>query len=61
MSKVDIFLISLNNSTYTEIGRNANYVIFNINANTLSANSGSYEIYNQDNEYITYGTWNIVV
>ena len=61
MSKVDIFIISLNNSTYTEIGRNANYVIFNINANTLSTNSGSYEIYNQDNEYITYGTWNIVV
>lgn len=59
MSKVDQFILSLDNTAYKEIGRNSNYVLFNINALTLSENSGSYQIYNQDNEYITYGSWQI--
>lgn len=61
MSKVDLFMITLNNNTYKEIGRNANYVIFTINANNLSENSGTYQIYNQDSEYITYGSWSIIM
>lgn len=61
MSKVDMFMLSLDGTVYKEIGRNANYVLFNINALTLSETSGTYQIYNQDSEYITYGAWTVIM
>ena len=60
ISKVDMFIMTIENTTYYEIGRNANYVIFNIAANILTEDSGTYEIYNDKHEYITYGSWSII-
>ena len=60
ISKVDMFIMTIENTTYYEIGRNSNYVIFNISANILTGDSGTYEIYNNNHEYITYGSWSIV-
>lgn len=59
ISKVDLFILTLNGNTYYEIGRNANFVLFNINAAVISEESGTFEIYNSDHEYITYGSWSI--
>ena len=60
MTNVDSFIITLDGNTYTEIGRNINYVIFNISAVDLVNESGTFEVYNQDHDYITYGNWSIV-
>lgn len=60
LSKVNLFIMTLGGNTYTEIGRNSNYVLFNINAATITDEYGSFEIYNDDHEYITYGSWSIV-
>lgn len=60
MSKVDLFIMTLDGNTYDEIGRNVNYVIFNIPAVQLTNQSGTFEIYNQDHEYITYGNWSVI-
>ena len=57
ISKVDLFIITLDGNTYYEIGRNANYVLFNISASNIVNDSGNFEVYNNDHEYITYGTW----
>ena len=59
MSKVSQFIMTLDGKTYYEIGRNSVFVLFNINAKELKENEGTYEIYNQDHEYITYGQWSI--
>ena len=59
ISKVDLFIMTLGGNTYYEIGRNANYVLFNINATVITEENGTFEIYNNDHEYITYGTWSI--
>lgn len=60
MSKVDLFMMTIDGNTYYEIGRNTNFVLFNINASNIKNESGTFEIYNNDHEYITYGTWSII-
>lgn len=60
LSKVNLFILSLDGNTYYEIGRNSNYVLFSINATNLKNEMGTFEIYNSDHEYITYGTWSIL-
>ena len=60
MSKVNLFILSLDGNTYYEIGRNVNFVLFNINANNIQNESGSFEIYNDNHEYITYGFWSMI-
>ena len=60
ISKVDLFIMTIENEILQEIGRKSNYVIFNINAIKLKETSGTYNIFNQDEEYITYGNWTIV-
>ena len=52
--------MTIENEILQEIGRKSNYVIFNINAIKLKETSGTYNIFNQDEEYITYGNWTIV-
>jgi hypothetical protein len=57
ISKVDTFKITISGKEYVEIARNDGYVIFNINALELSENAGQYNLLNQDDEYISDGTW----
>ena len=60
MSKVDMFTLSLDNNVFYEVARNANYVIFEINGAKLQNATGNYEIYDENDNYITYGNWSIV-
>lgn len=66
MTKVETFKIIINTVIITEYARNDNYVIFNINTNNIvtatgtDTYSGEYHIINQDDEYITSGTWSAV-
>ena len=59
LTKVDTFKISINGKEYPETARNDGYVIFKINALELSSNAGQYNLLNQDDEYISDGTWYI--
>lgn len=60
MSKVEMFSLSIDNNIFYETARNANFVIFNINGNVLQNVSGNYEIYDDNGNYITYGSWSII-
>lgn len=57
MSKVEAFKLKLDDIEYTEVGRNDIYVIFDVNSNMITSNSGTYNIVNQDDEYISSGNW----
>lgn len=57
MSKVDTFKIMIDGMEYPEIGRNDAYVIFKLNALEMKTTAGQYNLLNQDNEYISDGTW----
>lgn len=57
MTKVESFKLKINDIEYIETGRNDIFVIFNINANTITSGNGTYDIFNQDNEYISSGNW----
>lgn len=57
MSKVETFKLKLDDIEYTEIGRNDIYVIFDVNSNMITSSSGTYNIVNQDDEYISSGNW----
>lgn len=57
MSKVETFKLVIDGLTFVEAGRNDSYVIFEINAESLSATSGTYNIVDQDNQYIASGSW----
>lgn len=59
MTKVETFKISIENLIYTEIGRNDAYVIFRINAAELVNSGGRYDIFNQDDEYISSGQYTL--
>jgi hypothetical protein len=59
LTKVETFKLVINGIQHIEIGRNDVYVIFNIDANRLGGQSGSYIITNQDDEYISDGLWTI--
>lgn len=66
MTKVETFKIIINGVTITEYARNNNYVIFNINTNSvlnasdINVTSGEYHIMNQDDEYLTSGNWSVI-
>ena len=57
MSKVEAFKIIIDNLEFVESGRNDVYVIFKINTNLLQTNSGNYNIINENDEYISSGSW----
>ena len=59
MTKVETFKLIIENTEYVEVGRNDIYVIFSIPASKLNTNSGTYDIVNQDDEYISSGNWKI--
>ena len=57
ISKVDTFKIIIEGKEYVEIARNDGYVIFNVNALEIKEMNGQYILVNQDDEYISDGTW----
>lgn len=57
MTKVESFKLIIGDTQYIETARNDIYVIFNINAADLTGTAGTYSITNQDDEYISSGTW----
>lgn len=59
MTKVETFKLSIENLMYIEIGRNDAYVIFRINAVELANTGGRYDIFNQDDEYISSGQYTL--
>ena len=59
MTKVETFKLSIENLIYVEIGRNDAYVIFRINAAELANTGGRYDIFNQDDEYISSGQYTL--
>lgn len=59
MTKVETFKLWIENNEFIETARNDVYVIFSINANKLLQSSGRYDILNQDDEYISTGTYTI--
>jgi hypothetical protein len=60
LSKVETFYITIDDKQFIETGRNDVYVIFSVQANLLTTNGGSYHISNQDNEYISSGSWSLI-
>jgi hypothetical protein len=59
MTKVETFKLLINNVEYIESGRNDIYVIFKINSNNLEETSGTYDITNEEDQYISSGKWTI--
>ena len=59
MTKVTLFKLVINNHEYKEIGRNDVYIIFGIDAMDINTNTGKYDIFNQDDEYISSGEFNL--
>lgn len=59
MTKVNTFKMVIDGQTFVEYGRNDIFVIFNIDANKINTTTGSYHILNQDDEYISSGTYTI--
>lgn len=57
MTKVETFKLYIDGTQYVETGRNDIYVIFNINASSLTDTAGTYNILTQDDEYISSGSW----
>lgn len=57
MTKVETFKLIIDSIEYVEYARNDIYVLFNINAALINSNSGNYAILNQDDEFISDGTW----
>lgn len=66
MTKVETFKLVIGSNVITEYARNDAYVIFNINANDIlnslatDTTTGTYHILNQDDEYITSGSWSLI-
>ena len=60
MTKVDTFKLTLNGTEYIETARNGIYVLFRVDASSLTASlSGAYNVTDQDGEYISSGTWSV--
>ena len=59
MTKVESFKLVIGNNNIIEYGRNDVYVLFEIKAGTISQNPGTYDIYNQDNEYLATGSYQL--
>ena len=57
MTKVESFKLIIDSIEYTEYARNDIYVLFNINASLINSNGGRYTILNQDDEFISDGSW----
>lgn len=59
LSKIGTFKIVIENTEYVEVGRNNIFVIFNINTNNIKEQSGSYNLIDNNGNYISSGNWSI--
>ena len=60
MTKVETFKLNIDGTQYVEYARNDIFVIFKVNAQNIINTAGTYDITNQDDEYISSGSWSIV-
>lgn len=60
MTKVNMFTLIIENNQFTEFARNDVYVIFKIDPSNLSNSTGKYHIIDDNDEYISSGTYNII-
>ena len=59
LTKVNTFKLKIDNKEFIEFGRNNIFVIFNINASELSETEGTYDITDDEGNYISSGKWSI--
>lgn len=59
MTKVETFKLTIGGTQVVESARNDIYVIFNINPTVLADTTGTYNISNQDDEYISSGKYTV--
>lgn len=60
MTKVESFKLVINNTlVLTEFGRNDVYVLFEVAGSKIRNNTGQYDIFNQDDEYIATGSYQL--
>lgn len=57
LTKISTFKIVIENTEYVEIGRNNVFVIFEINSNDLVEQSGTYNLIDNQGNYISSGNW----
>lgn len=60
LTKVETFYMNIEGMQLVEHARNEAYVIFKIVTNKFENQSGTYHISNQDNEYISSGSWTLI-
>lgn len=60
LSKVETFILNIEGTNFIEHARNDFFVIFKIPANKFITTGGTYHISNQDNEYISSGSWTLI-
>lgn len=60
MSKVKTFFLNIDGKSFIETARNDMYVIFNVQANLLSSQSGKYFVSNEENEFISSGNYILI-
>ena len=59
MTKVSIFKLIIDGLEISEYGRNDIYVIFEINGSDLANTSGTYNILDYDDNFISSGTYSV--
>lgn len=59
MTKVDEFVLRIEENNIHEIARNGSFVIFSINAKDIKSTTGKYDILTIDNDYISTGNYTI--
>ena len=59
MTKVSIFKLIIDGLEISEYGRNDIYVIFEINGSDLTNTSGTYNILDYDDNFISSGTYSV--
>ena len=60
MSRVSAFKLNLDGYQFVETERNENYVIFTIPATKLVSTAGTYDITNENDEYIDSGKYTVI-
>ena len=59
MTKVNEFVLRIEENNIHEIARNGSFVIFSINAKNIKSTTGKYDILTIDNDYISTGNYTI--
>ena len=59
MTKIDEFILRIEENNIHEIARNGSFVIFEVNAKDINSLYGKYDILTSENEYISTGNYTI--